>query len=978
MSGQQIGSFVGGVIGAYFGGPFGYAIGSAIGGAIGGYIDPTIIKGPRLTDATQQTASDGVPLVWGGGTFPTAGNIIWTSKLREKTKEDDGKGSGMVNVTFHYYRDFAIAICQALRQDDGTYLPIAGILQVKRNGKIVYDVTPGASNKQLASNTKFLRSHKFYLGSENQEPDATIESHKGVGNTPAYPGTVYMVVTNFEVTESGGAIPQYEFVVATTGNVSDVVETTFRPDRTGAFTNSHFPLAGPQSDYEFEGQRTLQDGSAAIATGATIAEVLAAIGDCGYPGGVPGTYIGYSDTVPWDDPEEWVASNAGEMRSVIGAYQVALYYNVSEGSGVLESGADYCAVIPSGVDALNGPIDHCGRLLGNYTIPEPGNLHAIDICGGSTRICAIEPIRIMAVAKVGLEPNDPGIQIPDAPGFYLDADGEVQRGGEKETISGTFKWLAATPNEIDDDGQLIYGNNAIDPVLRDDDPNYNSEAFWTNAYLASDLPDGWTYGVDYPVSKTFAWRPLPLDNQAIQRLPVTVGTLVAEACKRSNLVSDDFDVSQLTDVLDGFKVAVESSGEAIIAPLTQTYFFDSGEWDDKLRFVKRGGDVVAELTADDLCETDGDVIQETELQEVELLRKVNIRAIDPDAGFAITTQTAERRTSTIAARGEQTTEVPVVIDGDTQAQIADKKLKVAWSETRKFSTTIPYTHPELTVTDVVGLTDGKGRRQRIRLMEIAEDSGRIELKEAMLDRQSSYSSNVEGVVHASPEPPEGSISGPTYFVPMNLPSLRTQDNVAGAYIGACGYMPGWRGAVILMSVDGGQTYQRVATFTEPSSMGVLKAECTESSEPILVFMNSGTLSSITAQQIALRMNAFAITTNGVSELGQFQTADQHSSGIYELTDLIRGGLNTTPAAHEKDDAFVMVATAQFLPIDISLAGRTLLFKAVTNYTSADDAQPVPFLFNPIFTNVTVEAYTDENDEAYTDENGEIYYTETSL
>jgi hypothetical protein len=71
----------------------------------------------------------------------------------------------------------------------------------------------------------------------------------------------------------------------------------------------------------------------------------------------------------------------------------------------------------------------------------------------------------------------------------------------------------------------------------------------------------------------------------------------------------------------------------------------------------------------------------------------------------------------------------------------------------------------------------------------------------------------------------------------------------------------------------------------------------------------------------------------------------------------------------------MVAAAQFVPLDISLAGRTLYFKAVTFGTSQDAAEAIPFVFNPLFTSVVASVFTDEAGEAYVDENGSPYYTE---
>lgn len=220
MSGATIGGVVGGVIGAFFGNPqLGYMIGSAI----GGYVDPTQVEGPRLTDATQQTAQDGVPRAYGYGRFPTAGNLIWTDELKERRNKQRAKGGSTEQITYTYTRSYAIAVCRG---------PISGFLIIKRNGKIVFDARTDAELSALgftsnqiaeirAAQSKFLRKVTLYYGVAEQAPDPTIVAVNGVGNVPGYSGTAYIVVADDDLTDLRGAVPQYEFVVADCGARSE-------------------------------------------------------------------------------------------------------------------------------------------------------------------------------------------------------------------------------------------------------------------------------------------------------------------------------------------------------------------------------------------------------------------------------------------------------------------------------------------------------------------------------------------------------------------------------------------------------------------------------------------------------------------------------------------------------------------------------------------------------------------------------------
>src|SRR5690606_17567340 len=109
----------------------------------------------------------------------------------------------------------------------------------------------------------------------------------------------------------------------------------------------------------------------------------------------------------------------------------------------------------------------------------------------------------------------------------------------------------------------------------------------------------------------------------------------------------------------------------------------------------------------------------------------------------------------------------------------------------------------------------------------------------VVDRASAATSTATGTAAQPPSQPASSARGPTISAFMNLPSLRSADNVPGMYIAVQGLLPGWIGADIYLSVDDGASEQKVASITGPATMGVLAAECTDSSEPISVQLYNG-------------------------------------------------------------------------------------------------------------------------------------------
>lgn len=165
----------------------------------------------RIGELSEQTAKEGEPrpIIW-GRVRPISGNIMHISKPRIITREvqqqsSGGKG-GSKKPAKQYeervLRTYAIRICEG---------PITAIMRVWRNNKLVYDARGNEWGE--TNNGVFLRMASFYLGGWAQMPDPSLESIWGAGEVPAYRGTCYMVVPDEDLTELGGALPQYTFEV---------------------------------------------------------------------------------------------------------------------------------------------------------------------------------------------------------------------------------------------------------------------------------------------------------------------------------------------------------------------------------------------------------------------------------------------------------------------------------------------------------------------------------------------------------------------------------------------------------------------------------------------------------------------------------------------------------------------------------------------------------------------------------------------
>jgi Putative phage tail protein len=196
------GAVIGGAIGGPAGAKWGWMIGSAAGGIL---FPPKQPDGPRLEDLTVQVSTYGAPIARTWGMNRLTGNVIWASEMTEHAEEQGGKG-GSSYSTYSYSCSFAVAICEG---------PIAGITRIWADGRLIFDGRPENTGKQKDFEAVSLVS---YLGTEDQEPDATMQALQG--DVPAYRGLAYVVFNELQLERYGNRIPNLSFEVVTDGTIA--------------------------------------------------------------------------------------------------------------------------------------------------------------------------------------------------------------------------------------------------------------------------------------------------------------------------------------------------------------------------------------------------------------------------------------------------------------------------------------------------------------------------------------------------------------------------------------------------------------------------------------------------------------------------------------------------------------------------------------------------------------------------------------
>lgn len=1012
MSGSTIGGVIGAVVFTVFGGS--PQVGWMVGSAIGGYVDPTQIQGPRLQDMRGQSSAVGGPIPRAWGTTPVPCNVIWQQPgVTEHKHTDDGKGSGTETVTYTYTRSYAVMFHLG---------EIAGVLQIKRNSKIVYDarddatledeytsfgMTAAAALQRIAGmraeNAKFMSRCTIYTGTQTQNPDPTIESYEGVGNVPAYRGRAYMVITDDET--QAGEIAQYEIVISVCGDI-----TNFSGGATWmlAFNGPGVGVVKESTDgwdwSESAQTINLLEGGSFVPTGGGFmayanGELLATSSSSSGVGGSQRYAFRDADGVwhkltleassssglkpLWTGSHWLIAQHSGADTQVssdginfqsTGFEFQSIAMSGGQVVGVYATGASFdvvtCRLLQSdGSNAGSKPDLHTGYTTRRAVIDSDGATvgmaHEQEI--GSDR-----RVMIWSTADKGETWDQHTTPFPDFTGplaqrlkvhFAPVLNQWVVCARDRLAMGSSMASLTLDPSTfpeeitgVGSDGQkiIICGENGMlyawtpstgwDPLSGGDGRNIMDVVSFAPVDLIP-IPESPDY---YTTPSGTVYGPGPYST-ITPCSTTTIGEIVGDVCDLSGLYPNEYDSSALIDTIPGYVVSRETDGISVIESLRTIGMFDPAEWDKKQRFIKRSGTSSFAINSDDLVERDGDAFERQLVQEVELLRRVSVGYLDPDANWAPSTQKWERRVGTINARGESTIEVSAVLGSDLAATTAKRRVLTSWGEPEKQKFSLPYRLASVTPTDIGSYTDDDGEIHIVRVMQIDDDSG-VRLIESANNCAEAYSATATGTTPKPPTITEESLLGPTVLYAMNLDSLRSQDNVPGMYVAACGILAGWSGCSVELSTDGGVTFRPILNISTPATIGYLTDPVIVDSnggEPIKVFLYAGSqLSSVTSQQIADGANAAAIITDDVGEVIQFQTATATASG-YELTDLTRGVNDTDAVPHIYGDPFVLLdAAVIFVPIDSVFAGLTLIFRGVAFGTSSDAATEFSVVYQP--------------------------------
>lgn len=950
-------TLVGTVVGAYFGYP---QLGAMAGAMIGSAVDPTTIQGPRINESGTQTVAEGVPRTVVFGTWQCTGNVIQRGPLdKREVSESQGKGSTKIKSQVAY-RTFAIGICEG---------PVAGLLRVWQDNKLVYDVRPGSGME--AESLKWIANKRFYTGDETQLPDPALELLDP--DTTAHRGSCYMVFDTENVTTLQGAISQYEFEVAVIVEPPVVQDLSAQVDipvyggipihayvhlnymhpsnpnyqtnaSVGSCLTNAVPLNGatPYKVYDVDQSCAIVGTSDISIDPSSWSSLLPTPSANFFTYGYYGSTLVCQGTNYQTGTQLYVVSG-GDLVSVLVPNSGSDSYWYADNGNNSQFIQNYLWVTGSSV-YLGVPQRNTGGIItyhnAVYMWPTAGGIapdYRVNATAVITGVCATPGAHFMT--HLGRDGkfriiNDVGVYKVYSASLALESSETLPFslfGIEGFGVDGD---VAVFIRNTSDDGgptSSMYVRNVNDWSLIS---TYANSTFGTKT--SSDRVIFTEDSVFIQCQDTVLRSEY---SQGVVGSPVLLSDIVSEIYARCGLESVKYDVSELTDEVRGYGLASAgyTAADAVDA-LRMAYFFDKSCHDKKIYHPKRGKAVVKTLTTNDLTQIPESTRRE---QTSEIPYKLNVRYPNPDSGYAVLKETTGSTSPDRRTTGEVTLDVPVALSSDQAAQIADKQYKTMLAEVNG-TVELPLmldAATELAEADCVAYD---GHRLRIEESEFADWSVKLTLK---ADRQSAYTSNVTGIPAPPPTLPESTIVGPTELAIIDGPARTDSEDDIGYLAAVTGALPPWYGAELQRSFDGGANYTDVQDFTAPMRMGVLLEDIASASEyftdttnvvKIQFYRSTAEIDSLTMGQFLSRQGVFALEkSDGSWEYMQGKDVEVQLDDSVHLSTLHRGIGGSGTAAHTAGARFVWLADAAYIPASSGWLGASLTHQA-TSFDESDD------------------------------------------
>lgn len=950
----------GAAAGFMIGGPTGAQIGWAIGSMIGGAMSQPDVKteGPRVGDlsVTASTYGNMVPVLYGSNR--ANGNVIYCTNKREvaTTTEEEGKGGPSVeSTTYSYNVDIAIALCA---------VEIAGIRKVWNAGKLIYDASSGGDVGAIVGSATRSASFTVYTGTESQLPDPTIEAVVGVGRTPAYRGTAYVVFSQLDC--PNGQIPQLAFEVLTTGGATAVTAVYCQVQGTAAgkgiitadgVWHFHEP-AGSVVQMHFGAPGYMRHTATfPLTTPYDSTGFMQPVNGLGQPQAVR---CGSGFTVPGLQYVDVFDFQAGAYLRLFQfasgsapSNTVRLAFDSATGRYVLAAKSDATDLsYAKNPIVLGAPSGEVGSGVGDEVVvgSQTTGTRCADWTGLRLSLAMYDNVVYYLSRQVG-GGTSTLTRVNGSTGALIDASvlTDSAMGEHAGTLyvdsTGVYVWLSGFVNidpaqtariykVADGDWRLLCAS-ANPPTAATETP-YGFDTFYCNEEYAVVGPQN-----EIGTTDTYDYRVIRFEALGGDEVPVA--DIITDQCARAGLAPASIDVSGIEDTLHGYAIARVGSARANIEPLLRAYFIDALEEDGKVKFVKRADQpLVASIAFDELGAVEygsepGDPLPLTRTQEDELPRSFTVNFINKDDDYQGGSEGDSRQVT--HSINDLVQELPLSTTADHAATVANVLLFDAWNarNMRRLQVLRKFAH--LSPADNIEVEYPRGTWQR-QLVASSNDTGVVVDLQVIDADVSLYIAQSVGTSPANPQS-VAAPAPPTRQQLLDIPILRDVDNNAGIYVAMEGMAEPWPGAALFLGQDNATLLQRGAV-TQAAPIGFAEGalnpwpyNVVDELSTVVVDVGEAELNSITRDAMLTgTANACALGAPGRWELLQFTTATLVSAGRYMLTGLLRGqrGTEQHAGSHAAGDVFVLLNAPGIVrpAFDVDELHQVRQYRAVTN------------------------------------------------
>lgn len=431
--------------------------------------------------------------------------------------------------------------------------------------------------------------------------------------------------------------------------------------------------------------------------------------------------------------------------------------------------------------------------------------------------------------------------------------------------------------------------------------------------LTSDMLNGW--GV----------RPGELATDASW----AASSIVAEICMRAGVPVERINLQGLEGSISGLSHSPSDAAHVGIESMGQILNFDGANFDGQLHFVQRGRNSVAALTTDDLVDDGKEIRQLNRKDSITVPRVLHLEYFDLDGGLSADKQTSDRSLDS-RSTAEVKIQTAVLMNSADAGRAAIINHKIAIEEQRGgYEFSLPDAWVWLTTGDIITLNG-----ERLRVTEVEIDEG-FQRYKTTFDRASSYRTTITGVPVPEPIPPPSLIVGDTVLHFIDSHIIRDTDDRLGYYVAVGRASDNWNGALVELSLDGGETYINSIDAAVEATVGELLDPLPSVSVWVPDAHNATRVrllldDDLESADLRGMMNRQNLAMIG-NEIINFGEAEEVEPQVWELSHFLRGRKGSPVTSHAAGERFIMMERSYlwFIDAELFVLGRPITFRATS-------------------------------------------------